>query len=266
MILLVFEGEKDEPKIMATIKRLFFNGMENQLLCSYGTDTYTLWKDVRRHAEDGYEVDIFQIVKERLHKRGDHTLDGYFSYQIDSIYMFFDYDPQNTKLGLGRLNPAIESIVEMFNDPMDKGQIFISYPMVEALYCMDSISGNDYLSAVVPTADCSQFKKWIHKYSIACNKSSIILKTDGSHAVIEEATDERLSNMTNCWNAIVKLNAMKANRICNSLDSYPDDIGQILQRKIFNAESEMIATRNQLAIISAFAMFLYEYFHGNGEM
>lgn len=94
MILLIFEGQKEEPQIMTTIKTLFFGRGKEQLLCSYGTDTYTLWRDIKLYTEDGYDVDVFQIVKERMHSRGDYSLDVYDSYSIDSIYLFFDYDPQ----------------------------------------------------------------------------------------------------------------------------------------------------------------------------
>ena len=95
MILFIFEGQVEEPKIMATIKQLFLSEIEEQLLCSFGADTYTLWKDIVEYGRDGYEIDVFNIVKERLRSRGDHSLDNYNSHQIESIYLFFDYDPQN---------------------------------------------------------------------------------------------------------------------------------------------------------------------------
>ena len=77
MILFIFEGQVEEPKIMATIKQLFLSNIEEQLLCSFGSDTYTLWKDIVEYQKNGYEVDVFNIVKERLHSRGDYSLDKY---------------------------------------------------------------------------------------------------------------------------------------------------------------------------------------------
>ena len=65
MILLVFEGQVGEPNGMTTLQHLYFSDAANYILCSYGTDTYTLWKDVKRHELDG-EADVFAIMKERF--------------------------------------------------------------------------------------------------------------------------------------------------------------------------------------------------------
>lgn len=173
MILLIFEGQKEEPQIMTTIKTLFFGRGKEQLLCSYGTDTYTLWRDIKLYTEDGYDVDVFQIVKERMHSRGDYSLDVYDSYSIDSIYLFFDYDPQNKKLGLQRLNKAVSELIDTFNNPMDNGQLFISYPMAEAVYCEDSIPSDAFMTATVSLNDCHGFKDWIKNYNIAKSKNTI---------------------------------------------------------------------------------------------
>ena len=59
MILFIFEGQVEEPKIMATLEQLFLNRIEEQLICSYGADTYTLWKDIVE-----YIIDKFFLLKE----------------------------------------------------------------------------------------------------------------------------------------------------------------------------------------------------------
>ena len=79
------------------------------------------------HLKYGVDAEsVFNIVKERLHSRGDYSLDKYYSHQIESIYLFFDYDPQNRTISPDRLNQAIDDMVNLFSDSMNKGQIYIS--------------------------------------------------------------------------------------------------------------------------------------------
>ena len=118
MILLILEGANTEPPIVATIRLLFFANNPDQLVCSYGTDTYTLWKEIKSYMDDGNEPDVFEIVRERLHRSGDTSLDNYDSYQFDSIYLFFDYDPQNNTVSSETLNASITEMLKLFSDPI----------------------------------------------------------------------------------------------------------------------------------------------------
>lgn len=266
MILLVFEGQKEEPKIMATVKTLFFNGGEGQLLCSYGTDTYTLWKDVQDHIKDGYEADVFQIVKERMHSRGDYSLDAFDSHDIESIYLFFDYDPQNSKLGLPRINTAISSIIETFNDAMDQGQIYISYPMVEALYCENTIPDASFMSAIVTIPDCHDFKNWSKQFYVSQHRECVKFGANKSGEVTESYAEDRFNDLKQKWIKLVRMNSTKANIICNNNPTLPEDVSLISQARIFQHEiSDYENRNNSVSILSSFPLFLFDYFHGNGE-
>lgn len=39
-MLLILEGRNTEPPVVATIRQLYFADNQDQLVCSYGTDTY----------------------------------------------------------------------------------------------------------------------------------------------------------------------------------------------------------------------------------
>lgn len=264
MILLIFEGQKEEPQIMTTIKTLFFGRGKEQLLCSYGTDTYTLWRDIKLYTEDGYDVDVFQIVKERMHSRGDYSLDVYDSYSIDSIYLFFDYDPQNKKLGLQRLNKAVSELIDTFNNPMDNGQLFISYPMAEAVYCEDSIPSDAFMTATVSLNDCHGFKDWIKNYNIAKSKNTIKCNACQLRDITSNA--DSFIALKQKWIELVKMNATKANYICNARKSVPTDVNMITQKSVFYHELfDFVEKNNEVSILSSFPMFLFEYFHGCGD-
>lgn len=264
MVLLILEGETEEPKVMATIKQLFFSKNKEHLLCSYGTDTYTLWKDVRKYVDEGGEPDVFEIVRERLHGRGDTSLDGYCSYQFDSIYLFFDYDPQNSRVSPDVLNKAISDMVNLFSDPMDKGQIFISYPMTEALYCQDSLPDSNFVCSSVPVCNCSDFKAWIRRYECAVKRYMLLFKTDRSANIIEPVLNRR-SDLRSAWVELVKASAEKANYICNGTVALPVAVDDVLQSGIFKGQLRSYLPKGLVAILSSYPMFLYEYFHGQGE-
>lgn len=265
MILFVFEGRKDEPKIMATLKYLFFRNGPEQVLCSFGTDTYTLWKEVQCHQKDGFEADVFQIVKERLHTRDDNSLDKYKSYQIDSIYLIFDYDPQNKKLGMDKLNSALHSLVRTFNNPMESGQLYISYPMVEALFCEDSFNDDKFVSSKVFLSDCSDFKKWCKKYAVAAKKNSLIFKTNKNHEIADSISDCCEEEVKDRWKKLVVSNVKKANYICNGSDCFSEVVENISQEIIFEKEIALyVSPAQEVAILSSFPFFLCDYFRGKG--
>ncbi|MCF0195390.1 MAG: hypothetical protein HUK00_09490 [Bacteroidaceae bacterium] len=270
MILLIFEGNNEEPKIMATIKALFFPS-EEQVHCSYGHDTASLYAEIKKHQESEFEEpDVFEIVKEALHRRNEHSLDKYKSHQFDSIYLFFDYDPQND-LGIEVVNERIEKVIELFSEPTDKGKMFVSYPMIEALYCEDSLPDKTFVDATVSLADCHDFKQWCRRYIIACNKELILYRTyrdkDGKYLIVDkDNTPERKEQLTATWISLVKENVMKANFICNDVKSSDVAVDAIGQGSIFSNElAKLIIPKKEVGILSAFALFLYDYFHGNGD-
>ena len=263
MILLVFEGQVGEPKVMTTLQHLYFSDAANYILCSYGTDTYTLWKDVKRHELDG-EADVFAIMKERLHSGGDHSLDQYDSYQIESIYLFFDYDPQNNTIPPHLLNQAISEMVALFDDPMDKGKIFISYPMLEGLFCLNSIPDVAFLHSVVSIADCHGFKGWCKQFLFGKNPELLIYKTDKDGRIVDDPS-MRKQELLQKWNALVTMTANKANLICHGVPAPPDNVDDISQNDIFQHQLEDYVVPNScISILSAFPLFLFDYFHGNG--
>lgn len=254
----------EEPRIMATIKQLFFKSNEEQLLCSFGSDTYTLWKDISEYQKNGYEVDVFNVVKERLHKRGDYSLDKYYSHQIESIYLFFDYDPQNRTISSDKLNQAIGEMLDMFSDSMDNGQIYISYPMVESIYCENTPQDTDYISYCVSVNEC-RTKEWCNVYSYARKRNNVIFKTK-DNLVIENFAEERILELKDIWVNLIKLNAVKANFITNGIKELPKSVSDVDQMKIFDAQlQKFIDSKNVVSILSSFTLFLFEYFHGNSE-
>lgn len=253
MILLIFEGQRDEPRIMSTIARLYLQGGERLVYCPFGTDTYTLWKEVEEYSKDGGEPDVFAIVRGRMSRKGDHSLDSFKSYQFSSIYLFFDYDPQNLKLGVDKLNVAVSSTIETFSDPTGNGQVFISYPMVEALY---------YNAESVLLSECRSFKRLSLSSLPHFAKSPLLLKTDANFRVVDTPSESRLRALQVNWERVVLANIMKANYICNKKRALPESIEDVSQKLIFEHQKTDYVSNGEVAILSGFPAFLYEYKKG----
>jgi hypothetical protein len=101
MILFVFEGAEREPRIFKTLERLFF-GKEERLVCSFGNNIYELYRQLR--AFDG-EGDIVSILREN----NAQLPSGVKSSDFSEIYLFFDYDFQNTNLSLVLCHPKLST-------------------------------------------------------------------------------------------------------------------------------------------------------------
>ena len=261
MILLIFEGKKTEPQVMATLQYLFFSNAAECILCSFGTDTLSLWKEVKEHTANGYDADAFTIMRNYLHNKGDYSLDGYYSYQIEAIYLFFDYDPQNHATP-ETLNGSIEKLLSIFNDAMGNGKIFISYPMIESLFCFNTIPDPDYKQSRVSLALCHKFKDWGDStYRLFKQRTDLLYRTDKNCRISEADPKARARVLKDRWKELIKISLVKANWICNGSCCSPTADEDISQEKIFSCQLEkFVSTSTEVALLNAFPMFLYEHF------
>ena len=72
-------------------------------------------------------------MRERHADRGDRTLDGMRNSDISEIFLFFDYDFQNSQLSLDEINRRVEKMLTLFDDETDNGKLYINYPMIESI-------------------------------------------------------------------------------------------------------------------------------------
>lgn len=128
MILFVFEGDEREPRLYRTLERLYFPKQNDNIICSFGNNIYDLYSELQEYDGDG---DIVALMRERLADRGDVTLDGIRNSDISEIFLFFDYDFQNSQLSLEEINRRVEEMLTLFDDETDNGKLYINYPKRE---------------------------------------------------------------------------------------------------------------------------------------
>lgn len=229
-ILFVFEGERTEPQVLRNLERRFFNANSTPLIyATYNTDVYNLCKNVKENEDELLNVDLIEILKDRC-ERNCETLKNLEREDIGQIYLFFDYDGHATNAS----DEDIEGMLSHFDDEFDRGKLYVSYPMVEAL----KDDAPDFKNRTVPVKENVQYKDQVSKIA--------------NHQHIRDI-DEKM------WCRIISRNLKKSNFIVNKdyseLESHPT------QDSIFDGQQKhYIEPSGTIAVLSGIPFFIVEYF------
>lgn len=231
-ILFIFEGPKTEKSITDNLIKFFVN--ENTVItCAYCTTIYKMYSDI---SADEY-LDTFNLVKDI--EANKDTLKDYKRSDFAQIFMFFDYDGHATNASDKKLN----DLLGFFNEETEKGKLYISYPMVEALKHIESY--DTFKDLIVSSQDFENYKKIVSDNCIETLKHFHLYDIDA-------------------WKTVIKSHLMKMNDIVN--DTYQFPISVIDQLTIFSKQIEKHINKDKtVAILSAFPIFLHDYY-GNEEL
>ncbi len=231
-ILFIFEGTKTEKSITDNLIKFFVN--ENTVVtCAYCTTIYKMYSDI---SADEY-LDTFNLVKDI--EANKDTLKDYKRSDFAQIFMFFDYDGHATNASDKKLN----DLLDFFNEETEKGKLYISYPMVEALKHIESY--DTFRDLKVAFKDFEYYKKIV------------------SDNCIETLKHFQLYNI-DTWKIVIKTQLMRMNDIVNDTYQLPNAI--IDQLTIFNKQIEKYINKDKtVAVLSAFPVFLHDYY-GNEEL
>lgn len=251
MILFVFEGDDREPHVYKTIERLYFPKDNDNIICSFGNNIYDLYGEMVGFDGDG---DFVSLLREHLKERGDSTLDGIKSSDISEIFLFFDYDFQNSQFSLEEINSRVKEMLLMFTDETENGKLYINYPMVESLRYTKELPDENYVSYFISREECKDFKHLAREFSAYDSFDHIMFKEG------ETPTKEKYLKIKDNWAYLKEMNVSKANFIINNENKTPADKADISQLRIFNAQKEKyVDIEEKVAIINSFPIFIYEY-------
>lgn len=231
-ILFIFEGEKTEEQIVSNMQSFFVN--ENTTVkCVYGAEVYQIYKEIVKDND----LDTFNLLKER-NIENRRVLEDYTREDFAEIYLFFDYDGHSTLANDGRLH----ELLEFFKEETDKGKLYVSYPMVEALKHICDI--NNFKNLVIECKENVSYKKLVHETCLNClqnfNKYDLEI-----------------------WKKLIKAHLMKMNYLVTDSYSFPIDI--VTQFIIFSNQLEKyINPYSKVAVLSAFPIFLHDYYGNQG--
>lgn len=247
MILFVFEGEKTEPKVFDSLRKVFFPQEESIVVCTYNTDFHSLYKNLSEN-----DWDLFYVLKERLQSHNDTRLDGYKSSDFGQIYLFFDYDFQNSRFDVSEQNRRLNKMLEFFNEETENGKLFVNYPMVESIRYTKKLPDASYDDYVVSREQCKEFKSLASSFSFYPDLSFLIVGNT-NNVPVEEVMEN--------WKHLIRQNVGKAYWLCDGeKDDVPRQKSLISQDKIFSAQvAKYVEPSESVAILNAFPLFVFEY-------
>ena len=251
MILFVFEGAEREPKIFKTLERLFFGDRE-RIVCSFGNNIYELYRQLKAFDGDG---DIVSILRENDAQLPPSVKSSDFS----EIYLFFDYDFQNTNLSLAEMNERLQEMLVLFADETDNGKLYVSYPMVESLCYTKQLPDEHFVEYSILRSDCRErsFKDLAREFSYYGSLDFIELPDSGHHRPGKKEVAQVRQN----WIWLVQQHTSKANYMCEGLQRMPVDKEAVSQERIFDAQCrKYLCDGERIAIMNGFPLFLFDYF------
>lgn len=240
-ILIIIEGEKAEPPIIDNIKKLF---LRDKIIIKilYGTSIYHLYKKIK----EDEDIDIIEILRE-ISNKNRIILENINRRYVSSIFLFFDQDSHASNSSEIKL----KELLEYFDNENDRGKLYISYPMVEALRDIENLECEviDSNNSCWNTINNKNYK------SYTSNK----IKKISFLSVYENYTID-------IWNIINKFNWRKCNLLINKKSLLPsyDELIEFTQDKIYVEQLKLMNLSDKeniknVIVLSAFPFFIANY-------
>lgn len=151
-ILVIVEGDKQEPQLVASLIRQY--GLDSEYrVYSYGTNIYELYERMfDDDTHDGPEtLSLLGVLKER---EADDEKRALLDRDYSDVLLIFDFDCHDNRFSADRL----KRLLDYFSESTDEGKLYINYPMVEACKHFKGIPDDEYLSRSVQVDHVSSYK------------------------------------------------------------------------------------------------------------
>ena len=237
--LFIVEGESRDYRFVNEMTRRFFKGRYTATVINLpaSQNIYMLYKLL---AEDDFETDIVEVLRDNV-PNAHEKLKGISRQEIDEVYLFFDYDIHQENLGTDMPDPAeiLRSMLEVFENETENGRLYISYPMVEALYDYRQGECSGFSGCFTALEDVGKYKT---------------LSGNGNPNTRQNIEIED-------WKEILTVFYLKIKCLFNLeyLD-HPTYRKFVTPRSVFSREWAMTDADNRIFTLSAFPQFLFDYF------
>ena len=235
----IVEGLDRDYRFINAMVTTFFKGKYDAVTICLPADQniYMLYKKL---LEDDFETDLIELLRENS-EAVKEELEGIERQSIDEIYLFFDYDIHQDNLSDGQ-NPidVLEQMLDFFDNETDHGKLYLSYPMVEALY--------DYRDGYCEPATACRFSlDSIDQYKSLTGTKSL-------HASKHLLRHED-------WRMVLSVFGLRTQCLFerDRLD-YSFYKNQVTAKTIFKLQKRFLEEDSTTFILSAFPEFLLDYF------
>jgi len=274
MILFIFEGKDDEPRLYKTLKEIFhFELNEEEILHYYCNNIFSLYDTIKEYGVFDGSVNLINVLKEEAvkHKEVKSDLDRIkYSYEVSEIFMFFDYDirkqDEKNKLTIEQQNAKILELFNYFeNESLDSERngikLYINYPMIESYrFFKKELPDEDFKNYTFNLMNEKSFKKIVDEESYYKNLKYLCFDLHKSGELKIPEDKLRVEKISQNWLLLKDLNIKKAHFICADNYSIPENKDSINQQTIFDKQIEKYVIPNhEVAVLNAFPLFWFEY-------
>lgn len=280
MILFIFEGKNDEPRLYKTLKEIFhFELKEEEIIHYFCNNIFSLYDTLKSYSEDVLDdsIDLVNVLKEDafMHEKSHTELDKIkYSSEISEIFLFFDYDirkqDEKNKLTIEEQNAKIVELFNYFeNGSLDSERngikLYINYPMIESYrFFKKELPDDDFRNYTFDLLSEKSFKHIVNEESFYQNLKYLCFDIKKSGEVKTSVDKERIKKIKQNWLHLKELNIKKAHFICTDNYSIPENKDTTNQQTIFDKQIEKyIKPNNEVAILNAFPLFWFEYIDEN---
>lgn len=274
MILFIFEGKDDEPRLYKTLKEIFhFELNEEEILHYYCNNIFSLYDTIKEYGVFDGSVNLINVLKEEAakHKEVKSDLDRIkYSYEVSEIFMFFDYDirkqDEKNKLTIEQQNAKILELFNYFeNESLDSERngikLYINYPMIESYrFFKKELPDDDFKNYTFDLMNEKSFKQIVNEETYYKNLKYLCFDLHKSGELKISDDKARTEKIKQNWLLLKELNIKKAHFICTDDYSIPVDKDKINQRTIFDKQIEKyVNPKHEVAVLNAFPLFWFEY-------
>lgn len=231
-ILLVFEGERTEKIIVDNLKKYYLNEGSNTIVYGlYCNVIYDVYEAL--HDEEGELLfDILPILKNMPQNK--QALEHISRDNVSEIYLFFDHDGHSHIADEDKLTKMLKH----FNNETENGKLYISYPMVEAL---------KHLSPTINFTELTCDIEYNTHYKKIVNDDA-----EAKYIQIRSYTQE-------VWEEVVVEHSKRLGYLCHHVFEPLCKI--VSQEEVFvYQQKRYIRKNNSVAVLSAFPLFLLDYY------
>ncbi len=223
-ILLVVEGDKDEPRILGDQSKglLSLMGAEYEVV-SFSNPIYELYD---AYIKGEYDDLVAYLVAEKGLKLEEGVLP---KNAFSAVYLVFDFEPQYQKYS----DEKIRELLELFDDETKLGKLYINYPMLESYYHLKRLPDREYNGRVVSLDNLTgkSYKKLVHEET--CLRSN------------------KMGRRELCY--VILHNYYKSRFILKMDDKYID-YGALLESQLSKKNKD-----NEIYVLSTFPVLVVDY-------
>ena len=235
----IVEGVSREYRFIKEMAGTFFKGKYDSIVINLPAEQniYMLYEKMKK---ENYDIDLIELLREEV-PTANEILGDVKRQCIDEVFLFFDFDIHQNNLPANQ-DPfdALKQMIAFFDNETENGKLYISYPMVEALY--------DYNDGF-----CEPFTGCLYSLD-KINEYKTRVGTGNSHANSHFNKYEEWRMIISIFGLRVKC-LLKADKI-----DYQFYSKFVTVQSIFERQKNMINRYESVFILSAFPEFLLDYF------